>query len=97
MMEIAKVAKLIPRLRCLVATLEGQHDLIVHRQINQFFYMQKSEELKILLAQAEEAQWKLKMAVDRVDTKYAEVFYQWQKDARWLNVHLRRRAPSKIE
>ena len=84
MIDPAKVAKLIDRLQHLVTSLNGLRDRAVHRHINQFYYMQKTEELLLLLEQLEETQLSLERALRRIDRSYQEVFQQWQRDVRWL-------------
>jgi hypothetical protein len=85
MIDPAKVTKLISRLRCLVECIEGQHDRLIHQRVDQFYYMQKTEELKLLLELVEEAQRKLELLTCRMDANYSEVFHRWHKDVRWLN------------
>jgi hypothetical protein len=87
-MHHQKIFKLIHRLKALISCLEDQSDLVIHQKIDQFFYMTKSEELKILLAQLEEEKKRLEITNGRLETKYEEIFRQWQKDARLLNTYL---------
>jgi hypothetical protein len=94
MNSFRRVDKLRSKLTHLIVSLERQPDLVVHRRVNQFFYMQKLEELGELRNQAEEARRKLEVILTRLELSYAEVFRLWQQDARWLSLHLRCREPS---
>ena len=90
MPELQKLAKLIERMEALVTYLNDRSDLVAHQQVNQFFYMQKIEELQTLLHQFNEATERVEMLAFRIDQTYSLCFAQWQRDARWLNSYRRR-------
>lgn len=69
----------------LVTYLNDRNDLVTHQQVNQFFYMQKTEELKLLLKQFEETKQILQSLTSRIDENYILCFVQWRKDVRWIN------------
>lgn len=84
-MELEKCVKLIGRLQSLASRLAKNNDYTVHRRISQFFYMQKIEEMKILLEQLEEAGLKLEDVKRRIGENYIATYRAWRFDVRWLN------------
>ena len=90
MPELQKLAKLIERMEALVTYLNDRSDLMAHQQVNQFFYMQKIEELQTLLRQFNDATERVEMLAFRIDQSYRLCFAQWRKDARWLNSYSHR-------
>lgn len=85
MIDHEKLPKLIERMQQLVTYLNDRNDLVTHQQVNQFFYMQKTEELKLLLKQFEETKQILQSLTSRIDENYILCFVQWRKDVRWIN------------
>ena len=83
-----KIIKLIHRLKTMIDALDSHDDLVIHKNIDQFFYMTKSEELRFLLHQCEEEKNRLEATGGRLQKKYAEVFQHWQRDVRLLNTYL---------
>lgn len=81
-----QLSKLITRMRTLVSNLDS-HDLRVHSTIDEFYYLTKVEELRILIELCENDRKSLESTVELMDRKYLEVFTKWQKDARWLNAY----------
>jgi hypothetical protein len=86
-MELEKCVKLIGRLQDLASRLAKNNEYIVHRRISQFFYMQKIEEMKILLEQLEEAGLKMEDVKRRIGENYIATYRTWRFDVRWLNNH----------
>ncbi len=79
----------------LVTYLNDRNDLVVHQQLNQSFYMQKIEELRLLTAKFDEIKKSLDTLASGIEEKYNLCFEQWRKDARWLNSYdLNRRRKS---
>ena len=81
--KIVKCSRLADRLKHLMSSLDF-YDLHIHQHIDEFYYLTKLEELKILVSQYEVEKKKLDATMQLVDLKYIEVFHQWRKDARWL-------------
>ncbi len=96
MIDHEKLPKLIERMQQLVTYLNDRNDLVTHQQVNQFFYMQKTEELKILLKQFEETKQILESLTSRIDEHYALCFVQWRKDVRWINSYKSRERKKSI-
>jgi len=90
-----KLSKLIERMQRLVACLNDRNNLVVHQQVNQFFYMQKIEGLKMLLSQFDDLRKNLEVLTSRIDETYDLCFEQWRKDARWLNTYVTYRENTK--
>jgi hypothetical protein len=75
----------------LVGTLKRERNsLTVHRAVDQFYYMQKAEQLMLLQEQLREAQERLRIIEERIDEEYQGVFISWMKDVRWLHRHVDR-------
>ncbi|PZR02896.1 MAG: hypothetical protein DI539_27305 [Flavobacterium psychrophilum] len=85
MIDHEKLPKLIERMQYLVTYLNDRNDLVVHQQLNQSFYMQKIEELKLLAAKFDEIKKTFDTLASGIEEKYNLCFEQWRKDARWLN------------
>ncbi len=83
-----KTIKFIRKLRHFSNYLERLKLLTVHQHIDQFYYMQKTEELKLLHQQLIEALTIADTIQFRLEGNYRKVYHQWRMDARWLNQHL---------
>jgi DNA repair ATPase RecN len=92
-MPVANPGKLYVRVQKLVDMLSENHrNLHVHSKINEFYYMQKVEELKQLEESITNAYQSIMNARERLeslkhnyDAEYAELYYRWKKDVRWIN------------
>jgi hypothetical protein len=89
MIDPPKLAKLIQRLECLASRLSGRHDLAIHARMNEYDYMQKIEEMKILISLYEESQQRSETVASLIRERYTDNFHRWRKDIRWLNTYLR--------
>ena len=89
MTDLKKANKLIGKLQSLIEELETRPVIVLHRHINQFYYMQKSTELQLLHDQLKEIIEKEASARLRLSHHYSEVYDQWKKDARWFSSYLR--------
>lgn len=88
MIPCEKLSKLIERMQRIVTHLNDRNDLVLHQQVNQFFYMQKIEELKMLSSQLEEIPVSFESLTGHLTESYKLCFVQWRKDVRWLNSYL---------
>lgn len=86
--SLEKINKLICRLQSLVMSLNDHIDLDLHKNIDQFYYMQKLEELEILKSQREEAYQRLQSINTRMFAHYHEIAGKWSRDARWMSLRL---------
>ncbi len=86
-----KVQKLLTRLRSFISQLDTRAEIDLHNQVDQFYYMTKAEEIRFLLEQVEENRKRQELLCSRLATKYSETFNQWQKDARWTSLYIKRR------
>jgi hypothetical protein len=84
-----KLDKFLKHLDRLVSDLISHHDLPVHSSIDQFYYMQKIEELKLLKSRLDEEIKRMTLIREALGSAYEETFNRWRKDARWLNQRLR--------
>ncbi len=88
MSEPVNLSKLIDRMELLVHDLrDHRDDMVVHFHINQFFYLQKIEELKMLQTQIEDLREDMARISARLQASYDLCVSEWRKDARWLNAH----------
>jgi len=92
--ECLKTKRLIERLRSLVSRLDV-HDLRVHGQIDEFFYMTKIEELKFLLDQHQKEMDGVHTTLKLMDSTYTQTYFQWRKDIKWLTGYSRELLQSK--
>ena len=82
-----KLEKLENHIRKLVEDLNGKDQLNIRRAINEFYYMQKAEELKILKERCQDAPIIEEILQERVCKNYNEIFCSWRHDVRLLNKH----------
>lgn len=60
------------------------HDIVVNRELDKFYYMQKLAELQVLDDKLYEALERVRvMMTGRYDTR-REVLLRWKRDMRWL-------------
>lgn len=85
MSHCRKIHKLIDRMEVLVKAIGDQRDLAVHHQVDQFFYMQKIEELRVLLDQFNELTTSLESVTSKIHARYDLCLAHWRRDARWIN------------
>lgn len=71
----------------IIRTLDAMpHDIVVNREVDKFYYMQKLAELKILDDKLYEALERVRvMMVARYDTR-RDVMCRWKRDVRWLRL-----------
>lgn len=91
-MPLDKPEKLYVRVQRLVDLLNENRSLQIHSKINEFYYMQKIEELKQLDESIKSAYKSITAERERLeslkhnyDAEYTELFNSWKKDVRWIN------------
>jgi len=85
-MPVSNPGKLFERVQKLTSVLsEHRKDLRMHRNVDEFFYMQKIEELKQLEESIEDAYKRLKALKGKFNSEYKLLYCSWKKDARWVN------------
>ncbi len=87
MSQCEKLRKLIDHMEQLVGKLSNLKELAVHQRIDQFYYMQKIEELKMLLHQFDTLHRNIESLTSRMNGTYMICASQWRKDVRWLNAY----------
>ena len=85
-MSVEKLDKMIHRLLKVVNQLDDSLDLTLHRKIDQFYYMQKAEELKFLKEEYVEAMANVQRIQNRLDIDYPLIFETWKRDLRVLTI-----------
>jgi hypothetical protein len=77
-----RIEKLVEKISTLTEHLTAeQRDRILHGSIDLYYYIQKTEELKLL----HEALMNFRMDAEVVMFHYKEVYCRWRRDVRWLN------------
>ena len=82
-----KLEKLEKYIRKLVEDLNGKDQLKIRLAINEFYYIQKAEELKILKERCQDAPIIEEILQDKLCEHYNEIFCSWRHDVRLLNKH----------
>lgn len=85
MTNIHKITKLIEKLEILAKQLDREWSLEIHYRINQFHYLEKAAELRLLYDQYHGVETKRYQLIDRMECEYKKAYYQWKKDIRWMN------------
>lgn len=84
-----KLNKLLEKVGRLIEMMEANQDLLIHERIDQFYYMERAEELKVLAAQICEFERSIEVFQGQIVLRYEELVTRWSKDVRWLTQHLR--------
>lgn len=82
LVSVEKLDKMIAHLSQLVKVLDTSFDLELHRRLDQSYYMQKLEELKLLRTQLEAATVNLHQVQSRVCAHYGTVYKVWREAVR---------------
>ena len=83
-----KCKRLVTRTSSLVSDMDRTKDIVIHQHINQFFYMQKNEELMLLVKMLSEPEADTVTIASFMESKYREIFFVWRSDIRWLRGYL---------
>lgn len=83
--ESQRITKLIQKIETLIGHLDGLQEIPVHQKVNQFYYMQKVNELSILNSQLSEVVERDLLLRNRLQVIYGEVASQWKQDYLWIN------------
>lgn len=86
-----KLSKLTEKMQQLVNSLNARQDLVLHERVNQFFYMQKIEELNVLADQFHRLKSSLDNLTYHLQEQYRLCFTQWCKDVRWVRQYVHRK------
>lgn len=78
------VESLKEMLNCLYAL---RKDLLVQQHINEFYYMQKIQELQLLEEQLSESLCKVQLVKDRMKFVFDQAFTKLKADSKWLSSH----------
>lgn len=86
-----KTRKLISKLQHIIFVLRSNRDLILHEAVDEFLYLQKVEELTVLLEQMEFAVRKIQRLNKLLDESYVSAYCRWRKDIQWFRRHMEER------
>ncbi|MBT1701499.1 hypothetical protein KK083_31695 [Fulvivirgaceae bacterium PWU4] len=86
-MEITnKLEKFIQRVEALMNVLrEQRNNLHIQNNVDQFYYMEKLAELRVLEENLLDEVDRLRYYQQRFESEYAQAFCRWKKDVRFLN------------
>lgn len=84
-----KCKRLVIRTSSLVNDMDRTKDIVIHQHINQFYYMQRNEELMILVKMLGEPGADRAAIASFIESKYREIFFVWRSDIRWLRNYLK--------
>jgi hypothetical protein len=60
-----------------------RHDVQLY--VDQYYYVQKIEELKVMKEELDEALKRTKFFQESIDSNYREISCRWRKDVQWFN------------
>jgi hypothetical protein len=81
-----KLEKFIQRVEVLMNVLrEQRNNLHIQHNIDQFYYMEKLVELRVLEESLRDQVDRIKAYQERFKLEYSHAFCQWKKDVRFLN------------
>lgn len=84
LMSVEKLEKVQERFENMVKTLQSSCSISLHRNVDQFFYMQKVAEFTTLKEQLEAALRTLQDIQQRAYTHYSLAYTVWRKDMRLI-------------
>ncbi|HEY9007446.1 MAG TPA: hypothetical protein VIM75_15005 [Ohtaekwangia sp.] len=79
-----RLQKLQEKLQALSTQLQCERSVGLHQAINQFYYLQKIEEIKYLLDKLRGMEEQRIHLAAIIETEYIQIFTQWRKDVRVL-------------
>lgn len=83
-----KLERLEKHLMDLLAELKRHNHLHIHQAINEFYYLQKTEELRILRKKLSEGISDFDLMMEKIGKHYEEVFCKWRTDCQWMKNHV---------
>lgn len=89
-----RLQKFLEKLEALSTQLYREQSVGLHQAINQFYYLQKTEEMKYFLAKLRELEEQQARLAKMIETEYSQVYQQWRKDVRVLSNHQGNKARS---
>lgn len=91
-----RLNKFLGRINEFIDTLTKERNTLLQRGVDPYYYIQKSEELKLLQERAddafkkiEEEKQRLQFYNQKINEEYIELFNAWRKDTRWVCMVLR--------
>jgi hypothetical protein len=79
-----KLIRFLAALDRLISAYSRNSRLGLSDHVDQFYYMSKREELRLLAEQIAEVEKRLELLRGQFGRQYHDVFCRWQRDARWL-------------
>lgn len=92
-----KVGKLVEKVRLFIHLLDQHNDLIIRGTVDQFYYMERVEELEILYTELAELTKRFELFEKQTALRYRELAESWSRDCRWVQRNLRERAVARDE
>lgn len=85
MTEPKQVAKLIHAIQELSQRLSQERNLTIHKQIDNFYFMEKAKELTVLCEQLDALQTKREVLSKHLAKEYNAVYAYWSRSAKLYN------------
>lgn len=79
-----KAKKLLRRLKIIVIILRNNPHLRLHGEVDQYTYIQRIEEMNIILDQFDDLREKFKRLSEILDDRYQMSYCQWRRDVMQL-------------
>lgn len=79
------VEKLVNKVDELIEYLKKHEEFRLHQHVDQFYYMQKREELNLLHTETQLLTERLSKYNEWLHVRYQEVFGRWREDRLWIN------------
>lgn len=84
-----RLQKFLVKLQALSAQLHLEKSVGLHQAINQFYYLQKAEEVKFLIDKLQKLEAEQARLARMIETSYCQIYDHWRKDVRELSNHHR--------
>lgn len=85
----AQLEKLSDRFCVMIACLAAKKELRLHANIDQFYYMQKLVELKLMVTILNGSCPAETLLHEKIHDRYRKMYCTWKKDVRYLGRYLR--------
>ncbi|RAW01566.1 hypothetical protein DQQ10_07865 [Pseudochryseolinea flava] len=82
-----KVTRLIGKLKNVVTYLDQNRTLYVHQHIDQFFYMQRIQEIVTLVEQFDVVETRMNDIQRKLDTMCVHTITRLREDISWIRKH----------
>jgi uncharacterized membrane protein YgaE (UPF0421/DUF939 family) len=89
-----QILKLMSKLQTLTSQLQDEKGVGLHQAVSDFYYMQKIEELKFLIAKHDDLYEQIAKISEIIDQEYRQIYEQWKKDLRFITSYKKNKTGS---